>query len=316
MDEVIVIEILLATYNGEKHLKPLLDSIMQQSMKKWHLTIQDDCSEDFTKHIIKEYVKKYPDKIRLLENNQRFGSATTNFLNMLTKYNSVYPYIMFCDQDDVWLDNKIELSIQKMQEYEQKYDKSTPILIHTDLTVTDENLQTINPSLFHMQKMEYERVKLSHLLVQNVVTGCTVMINQSLFELIRYKIPQRAVMHDWWMAIVTSCFGKIGFVDQSTILYRQHGKNAVGAKNARTFSYKLELLKNVGKFRVSIGKTYIQAEELYNLYGSSLPPKDKKLVKTYMSIPKHTKPVRVITAWRLKSVRAGLWRKLASILYL
>jgi len=233
-----MIEILMATYNGEKYLRPQINSILRQSFTDWRLIIRDDCSTDGTVAIIQEYQEQYPDKIVFLQADVPSGSAQNNFFQLIKywQHHGIADYIMFSDQDDVWLPSKVQSSLDKIQQMEQQYGKEIPLLLHTDLTVVGIDLKIINPSLFAMQNMDAMRNKLNNILVQNIVTGCTMMVNKSLLDMVR-KIPQHAVMHDMWLALIASTFGQIGFIDESTVLYRQHASNTVGAMNVKTLKF-------------------------------------------------------------------------------
>lgn len=143
---------------------------------------------------------------------------------------------MFCDHDDVWKPRKVEMTVRRMMELEQANGQDIPLLVHTDLVVADENLKVLSDSMFRSQNLNRKGNRLNNLLVQNNVTGCTMMVNKALVDMVG-PAPKHAVMHDWWMALIAACFGKIGFVRQATILYRQHHANEVGAKNARSLSY-------------------------------------------------------------------------------
>ena len=112
------IYILLATYNGEKYLKEQLDSLFEQTNQHWTLWIHDDNSKDNTVNIIKKYKSKYPDQIEFLDDDISTGGAKENFTYLLDNINDDYDYIMFCDQDDVWLEDKIEITLKKMLEIE------------------------------------------------------------------------------------------------------------------------------------------------------------------------------------------------------
>ena len=110
------LDILLATYNGEKFLKEQINSLLDQSYKNWKLLIRDDMSTDCTMAILSDYISKYPDKIKLLKSNKRLGPCQS-FNYLLQKSDS--DYVMFCDQDDIWLPEKIELSLKKMRSLEK-----------------------------------------------------------------------------------------------------------------------------------------------------------------------------------------------------
>jgi len=101
-----VVEILMATYNGEAYLRAQLDSILNQTEKRWRLTISDDGSTDATPSIIDEYMNRYPDRIQRIGAKTRFGNARDHFFWLMRQSDS--DQIAFCDQDDVWLEGKLE----------------------------------------------------------------------------------------------------------------------------------------------------------------------------------------------------------------
>ena len=284
-----MIDILMATYNGEQYIEEQLESIISQSCSDWRLIISDDCSKDGTVSIVKKYQAKYPDKILLFENYEPSGSAQNNFFNTI-KY-ATSDYIMFSDQDDVWFPDKIENTYNKMLEIESECDSNTPVLVHTDLKVVDRTLNIINDSLFEMMNLDSNRCAFNNLLVQNIVTGCTIMGNRALFNYIK-KIPGNAVMHDMWIALIASAFGEIGFVDKSTMLYRQHGNNSVGAKDTKSLNYVLYKIFHAKEIHNSLVKQYKQADEFREIYGGILSDWQSRMLQSYGSFPNslHTGP--------------------------
>lgn len=235
-----VIYILLATYNGEKYIREQLESLLEQTYQNWILWIHDDGSKDSTLNIIKEYEEKLPNKIKLLNDGLKCSGAKQNFTHLLSSIDDNFNYIMFCDQDDVWLENKIEITLNKMIEVENR-NQNKPIIIHTDLKVVDEGLNTIADSYFIYQKIKPQWSKDFNIsLVQNSVTGCTMMINKKAKE-ISLPIGNNAIMHDWWILLkVLQNNGVVEYIDKPTILYRQHSSNDTGAKG---FSFRKLLNK-------------------------------------------------------------------------
>ena len=220
-------DILLATYNGQEYLKEQIDSILAQSNQDWQLLIRDDASDDDTLNIIKDYVARYSDNIKLIEDSGCHLGASLNFQRLLE--NSIAEYIMFSDQDDVWLPPKIEATLNLMKATEKAY-PNKPILVHTDLRVVDSQLKTIAKSTWRYQRSFPETGNdLSKVILQNVATGCTIMINRKA-KTISLPIPKEAVMHDWWIAINVAKHGKIVYIPDQLVLYRQHHNNVVGAK--------------------------------------------------------------------------------------
>lgn len=225
------VDILLATYQGSLFLDAQLKSIFEQSYCNFHLYIRDDHSTDGTQMILERWKAIYPQKITLLPSSENLG-IKKNFSSLMEA--SQAPYAMFCDQDDVWLPDKIEVTLKKMEEQELLYGKETPLLVHTDLCVVNQNLEKIDASFFSYCHLDPTKRDPQRLLLQNIVTGCTVMVNRALLKL-SSPIPLDAIMHDWWIALVASFFGKMAFIPQSTILYRQHGRNDTGAKKYSFF---------------------------------------------------------------------------------
>jgi GT2 family glycosyltransferase len=160
--------------------------------------------------------------------------------------NNASEYFMFCDQDDVWDSNKIEKTLAKMHDIEKSLPDS-PILVNTDLKVVDEELKVLDNSMWNYQHTNPQLNSFNRLLIQNTITGCTMMINKKLAQ-ISLQIPDEALMHDWWIALVASKFGRIEYIHDSTIQYRQHSGNNVGAKR---FSY-VNIIKNILKKRFSV----------------------------------------------------------------
>lgn len=248
------IYILMATYNGEKYLKEQLDSLFNQTCQNWILFVHDDNSTDNTLNIIKEYKKIYSQKIKLLDEKISSGGAKKNFTYLLNNIDDSYDYIMFCDQDDIWVEDKIEVSLKKMKEVEAN-NPFLPVLIHTDLNVVDANLNLLSDSFFKYQKINPQWSKDFELsLVQNSVTGCTMIINKQAQE-IALPIGANAIMHDWWILLrVLQKNGIVEYLKESTVLYRQHYLNEVGAQG---FSW-LMLSRKVN----SLKKYYLMSKDL------------------------------------------------------
>jgi glycosyltransferase involved in cell wall biosynthesis len=235
-----VISILLSTYNGNKYLKEQIDSIINQSVSDWRLYIRDDGSTDNTVKIINEYCERYQDKIENVTDNSENLGADKSFMLMLSKIDS--DYLMFCDQDDVWLPFKIEKTMQKMNEIEKEY-INKPIVIFTDLTIVDENLNTISASMWKFSKINPEYSKnIYYHSVSSSVSGCTMLMNKKVKEYV-LPYPDEALMHDWWIALHVAYYGIVDYISEQTILYRQHGKNRIGAENSGKNHYLNRLLK-------------------------------------------------------------------------
>ncbi|MDD2888679.1 MAG: glycosyltransferase family 2 protein [Aliarcobacter sp.] len=299
------ISILLSTYNGEKYLKAQLDSLYSQSHQDFKLIVRDDGSTDRTKEILNSY------NIKLIDSSENFGVKKS--FEKLLKYaskNNEAKYFMFCDQDDVWNNDKIETTLKKMQELEKLYGNEIPILVHTDLEVVDKKLETLSDSMWKSEHINPKANTLNKLLIQNTITGCTIMINRNL-AIKSLSISSKAIMHDWWIGLVATTFGKIGFIEESTMKYRQHGKNDTGAK---TYDYKfiINKLKKLGD--INVDKNISQAKEFLEDYKEELDEESKIILEDFSSIKEkpYLQRVNIILKYRL--FKYGIIRNIGLLL--
>ena len=257
MEEEKTIDILMATYNGEKYLEEQIDSILGQTYKNIRLIISDDCSTDNTKNILKKYQEK--ENIEIYYQKENLGYVK-NFEFLLQKVeNEIY---MLSDQDDVWMSNKVEDTLKKLEQ-------DNADLVFTDLEIVDENLNTIDKSfnrkMDKFRKIEKTLGKKSFEYLYNNITGCTIMSKKEWINKI-LPIPKNSkyVIHDSWIGLIISLKGKISYLDKPTIKYRQHGDNQVGTERTshkyKKFSQIRELFINVKK---DLFKTYIENEEKF-----------------------------------------------------
>ena len=276
------IDILMATYQGAAFLEAQINSILEQSYTDWRLLIGDDGSSDDTLKIISTFIEKDP-RITLIpkkSNETTPLGAIGNFSRLMSE--ATAPYIMFCDQDDVWFSDKIEKTLEQMHALEKQYGQSKPLLIHTDLYVVDEDLDPISPSLWRYASLLSRRyLSLNRLLAQNVVTGCTMMLNRPLLDLAQ-PIPVGVCMHDWWIALVAVAFGHMGCVQEPTMDYRQHGQNSVGAKPYGFWSGIKKLLKERKSTKPKIrDNRSIQAKLFLERYRDRLDPTKREMLEAF-----------------------------------
>lgn len=216
-----VVDILMTTYNGEKYLREQLDSILTQDYPNFRLIIADDRSTDMTPMILEEYAK-HDSRIQLIKNTRNLG-VIKNFEQLL--YLSTASYFMFCDQDDVWATEKISLSLSRLI-------KTGAMMVYSDLTITDDKMNVRHHSYMQRHRIQaIKEISWKALLVQNIVTGCTIMGRS---ELKKYALPfpKGIAMHDAWLALAASANGRVGYIEQPLVLYRQHNDNLVGAANS------------------------------------------------------------------------------------
>mgnify|MGYP000173063091 CR=1 FL=1 len=219
------VEVLLATYNGERYIEEQLNSLLNQTYKDFTILIGEDCSTDSTLVILESYKKQYPNKIKILNNEIQRGHCY-NFLNLLKE--TTGDYIFFCDQDDIWEKNKIELTLEKIKKIEVE-NFNIPILIHTDQVIIDEKGKILSDSstVYFRKIIEFSSVE--EIAFRGGLHGCTMLLNKKMLQLLK-KIKiwecQKLVYHDWSIAIIAFMKGKVFYLDEKTMRYRIHQKNA------------------------------------------------------------------------------------------
>jgi len=310
-----MIRILLATYNGEKYIDEMIGSILSQDYSNWQLVLSDDGSKDNTPAILEGYAQRYPEKIIHYKSGKRFGSACPHFLHLLEKWKDA-DYIMFCDQDDIWHSDKIRKTFELMKEIEAG-ETDVPTLIHTDLRVVDGELNEIAPSYAKYSDFIGSRMELEYTMPQNVVTGCTMMINKSLAMLGGSAVPKNTddiLMHDWMLAVLAAACGKGAFLDEPTIDYRQHNDNSIGARKAWAPSSIMQRLSTKSMIK-SLYTTTTQVSSILETYGDLIPEKSKKLMKIYASLPQKGKLKRLSIFFKYHTWKYGLIRKITQTIF-
>ena len=236
------IAILLATYNGERYLREQMDSLFRQSYTDWTLYVHDDGSTDKTMEIVKEYAQTYSN-VHILDYDSTHG-ACANFLSMLKAVDA--DYYFFCDQDDVWDEDKVRVSLDAMRQAEKRNPEKS-IVVHSDLYVVDENLDIIDTSFMRYVGIYPEYLTRLDECVIPFVTGCTMMLNSAAKQLAQ-RPSEKALMHDMWLTLcVLSSGGEVVCIPKPTVYYRQHGKNTLGARdiNIVTWRYRIRNLLNI-----------------------------------------------------------------------
>lgn len=305
------LQILLATYNSSRFLREQLDSILAQDWHDFEVLIRDGGSTDDTMEIIGGYQRKYPETIRLLGKNP--ATAVENFSSLLAA--STAPLVMFSDHDDVWKPGKVKATLEKYRELEAEYGSGTPIMVFTDSEVVDSELNLISRSMIRFQHLDPHGLSLNRLIVQNVPSGNTMLVNRALIDLAS-PIPAAAVMHDHWLTLVAATMGKIGYLAKPTIYYRQHSNNVYGASyySFSTFWHKLNQGRE--KIRKRFLQNIDQAVEFGGRYAGSLSKKDLNMLeelKTFQSLGPWARR-RVL--WKYGIWKSGFWRNIGTFLFL
>jgi len=214
--------ILLSTYNGERYIRQQLDSLLNLDIS-FDLYLRDDGSLDNTHLIINEYASKFTNMVYIKGVN--IGVVASFFYLIEYVDCSLYDFICFCDQDDVWDKRKVSNAIGMMN------NDCSPLMYCSALNVVNSDLSFKFRTTFPKYGGDF-----SNALVENIVTGCTIVLNNKAFELVKNSLPDPAsiVMHDWWLYLVLSVKGSIVYDTNSYIKYRQHDANVEGMKKPLT----------------------------------------------------------------------------------
>ena len=300
------VSIVMATYNGEKYLEEQIESVLSSTYKDFELHIVDDGSQDQTMEILEGYRSKYPDKLYVSYNEINLG-VTSNFLKAINKMTS--EYIMLCDQDDVWNMNKIAVTLKRMKQMEVQFGKELPIAVFTDAYVVDEKLDIIHESFFKSSRLNPRLTDLPHLLMENKLIGCTVMINQALQRILQGKpLPKRAKFHDSWLGLIAASVGKVGFIKDPTLLYRQHSSNVVG--NLSFLSYIISRIRNIRRQRRALLELYVQAEEFASLYNNLIDSRNLEIINRFSKLHQNNFIIRRFILIRYGYLKSGIIRNI------
>lgn len=284
------IDILLATYNGEKYIRAQIDSILQQTYTNIRLIISDDCSSDNTINILREYEKQ--DNRVIVYCQQNNVGVIKNFEFLLGKVeNELY---MLSDQDDVWMPDKIKKSYEYLK-------KNNADLVYTDLEIVDSNLNTINNSFNTYMKLDtkikktWNNTGMSQYLY-NTATGCTILSKKKFIkDIIPIPTNSKFILHDTWIALCVSLNGKISYLNEPTIKYRQHEINQVGIKKKKKNCINFEEYRN----------TFIDAKiELFDIYmknSNIFPEEYKKLNKESYDYYNYIKGKKYIALGKIRT---------------
>ena len=268
------VNILMSTYNGQEFIAQQIQSIQKQTFENWNLLIRDDGSSDETPKIIADFAKSDA-RIRFINADKRDNFGVIKNFYTLLKYEKA-DYYFFSDQDDVWQPQKLELTLASVE----KENNQIPLMVYTDLTVVDRDLQVLHDSMIKTQS-HHANTSLLEELTENTVTGGTMMVNHCLAKQWK-QCYDDLIMHDWYLALLATSLGKLIYLDETTELYRQHESNVLGA---RTWSKRLKNWlrphRLVKKYWWLVTSSQQQASHLLEL---DLPAANKAIIQAYVTL--------------------------------
>lgn len=309
------IDILVAAYNGDRFIAEQIESLLAQTFQDIRILIRDDGSTDKTPEIIEGYTQKYPDKIEIVHDNVVCKSPAKNFMELLRHAEA--DYVMFCDQDDIWLPDKVQASLRHMKEAERK-NPDLPVLVFSGMKLVDADLNSLGRLM--CVDVPERRYTFRELLPCNCAAGCTYIMNRTAYSGLG-EYEDGIVMHDWWAMLYASAFGVIEHIPSALMLYRQHENNAIGAG-----SDKYKRLRGVKKFvhnlvNRPIGE-FFEARERYRAekkcmelfvsrYYDMLSPERQKQLDDHMQLFGKSRIRRFIAVWKLDYMfNKGAFRKM------
>lgn len=256
------VSVVLSSFNGARYLPEQLDSLVGQSYPNLVVQVRDDGSSDETGRVLERYAAKYPN-IRV-SFGQRLGIAGS-FFHLLKHSGETSAYFAFCDQDDVWYLDKIERAVSRLS----ALDPGTPALYCS-------RLEYVNQELAHLKysRIPERGLSFKNALVENIATGCSVVLNRAARDMIVKRLPLKCIMHDWWCYLVVSAFGDVIYDESAGVKYRLHGANDTGA----AVSLREDFMRRMQRFlrgRDSAFRIHAQAEGFAAIYREALA--DEKL---------------------------------------
>lgn len=266
MDTLPQVIVLMSTYNGMNYLPDQLSSLEKQKDVNLHLLVRDDCSTDETPEYLEEYCRKHDNIDYYCGPNLK---PAQSFLDLIRNSPNA-DYYAFCDQDDIWDEDKIICAVRAI--INDVGDRSTPVLYFGNLRVVDKNLNFIR--LSHSKPLR--QVNKYSSLVEPLPTGCTIVFNNALMSLLRDRLPAYCSMHDTWVYMVAKFFGTVVYDFEPHISYRQHDNNVIGTYKNK--GIKFYYSKIIRMFDRSLQPRFQNAISFYEAYYDLLNTEDKKKI--------------------------------------
>jgi rhamnosyltransferase len=262
--------ILLSTYNGEKFLLEQLYCLINQKNVNLKILIRDDGSNDNTINILKDFHFNYKLFIEdiFYEQNIGFADSYRKLLLYSNHYSNFYDFYSFCDQDDIWLDDKICSAISLLN----KFSNDTPNLYFSNLMIFNKDLRKSivkykYPPFYNKQSV----------LVENVASGCTIVFNRKTIQFFNDYTPQKFFFHDIWFFHICLFFGNVIYDHNSFIYYRQHDNNVLGTN--KFIIYRIFKLFNTKNFNfITQNRRMLHANEFLCTHFNILNNSDKRLL--------------------------------------
>lgn len=288
--------ILLSAFNGEKYLREQITSLIGQKGVSFNIIVRDDGSTDSTISILKEYADKH---VLTLIRGNNIGWRKS-FMELL--YSApLSDYYAFCDQDDIWLPQKLKIATDILNQMP----KNLPNLYCSNLLYYKDGVN-YGPIIKSMPILSVQSAML-----RCISAGCTMVFNRSLWEYVFYNRPDYVSAHDFWCYQVAALFGNVYYDSNSYILYRQHENNQIGMKIKKKEIWR----KRINGIRINFHATYRQhaAKEILRLYGNMLSDEKRQIVERialYDNSVKNRLSLCFDTKYTMGNIAQDLWLRI------
>lgn len=233
--------ILMSTYNGEKYLVEQLNSISRQECdSEIILCIRDDGSKDSTLKIIEQYSCNGAIKEKIIIKGKNVG-VQKSFLELM-RLAPKADYYAFCDQDDYWIKNKLQIAINCLK----KSDSKKSLLFYSGYNVVDDKLNNLEKITIHKDACH----SITKIMFHNKVPGCVMVFNRTLLEACNAIEIENVRMHDMFVLSVAYLLGQVYQSNEHLIKYRQHNANVLGYKKKK-LNLSISKLRTKEKYSMS-----------------------------------------------------------------
>ena len=266
------VSILLGTLNGARYLEPQLASLLTQTYRDWDLILSDDGSDDETYAMLHQFIAAHGSRIQKLRQGPRAGFAA-NYLSMVRLVSASAEALAFCDQDDVWMPDKLEHAMDRLAQV----DRDIPALYCARSWICDADLmpQRVSP-------LKAQHPCFANALVQSIAGANTMVVNRAGINLLQETVNaaerEQVWSHDWWLyQLISGAGGRVIYDPQPRLFYRQHDQNVIGENRSFTARLKRAQALRKGDFRGWIDGNVKALKAIE----TSLTPASRRILSTF-----------------------------------
>ena len=276
-----MVDILMATYNGEAFVEEQIQSIINQTHTDWRLLVHDDGSTDQTLPILRRLAAEDA-RIVLIEDGTSHLGVARNFIHLVAL--STASYCMFCDQDDLWLPNKVEKMVRAIEQYDQ----SIPQVLYTNAFLWNPERGIISDK----NTLTYPTTLRQTLFLNTGIQGAAAIFNRAMCKVIEQPLSYYA-MHDHVLLLAGICFGEVHYLHESLMYYRQHEHNVTGNAPG-SIAKKIALMWENRRVRLVNREHYEGLNAFYQRFQTQISVSDKELIRVFLAMPTESFTVRAI----------------------